>query len=78
MPQFTEKQVEAEARRILRAKIKAMPWHADLPPEERKRLIEVDVERWWHLEVKEAAKRLLDRLRDAKQKGPGNAEALQR
>jgi hypothetical protein len=62
MPELTNKQVEAEARRILRAKIKAMPWHADLPPEERKRRIEADVERWWHLEVKEAAKRLLDRL----------------
>ena len=54
-------QVEAEARRILRAKIKAMPWHAGLPSEERKRLIEADVERWWHLEVKEAARRLRDR-----------------
>ncbi len=62
MAEFTEKQVEAEARRILRAKIKAMPWHAGLPPEERKRLIEADVDRWWHLEIREAARRLRERL----------------
>jgi hypothetical protein len=59
LPEFTDKQVEAKARRILRAKIKAMPWHAGLLPEECKRLIDVDVHRWWRLEVREAAKRLL-------------------
>jgi hypothetical protein len=62
MPELTDKQVEAEARRILRAKIKAMPWHTGLPPDERKRWIEADVELWWHLEIREAARRLLDRL----------------
>ncbi len=50
------------SRRILRAKINAMPWHVGLPPEKRKRLIGADVDRWWHLEVKEAARRLLERL----------------
>jgi hypothetical protein len=62
MPEVTEKQIEAEARGILRAKIKAMPSHASLPLEERKRLIEADVGRWWRLEVEEAARRLLDPL----------------
>ena len=62
MPGITEKQVKTEARRILRAKIKAMPWHAGLPPEKRNRLIEADVDRWRHLEGKEAARRLLERL----------------
>ncbi len=63
VPEVAEKQIEAEARRILRAKIKRMPWHAGLPPEQRKRRIEADVERWWFLEVAEAARRLRDRLR---------------
>lgn len=58
MPGFTEKQIEAEARRIIRAKIKRMPWQTGLPPEERKRRIEADVDRWWHLEISEAAQRL--------------------
>ncbi len=39
-----------------------MPWHTGLAPEERKRLIEADVERWWFLEADEAARRLLDQI----------------
>jgi hypothetical protein len=39
-----------------------MPWQSGLPPAERKRLVQEDVDRWWHLEVAEAARRLLDRL----------------
>ena len=62
MPEVTQKQVEAEARAILREKLKRMPWHRDLPPAERKRLIQEDVDRWLHLEVAEAVRRLLDRL----------------
>ncbi len=61
MPDVTDRRIEMEARRILRAKIKRMPWYAGLPPEERKRLIEPDVGRWWFLEVKEAARRLRER-----------------
>ncbi len=62
MPEVTEKQIEAEARRILRAKIKRMPWHAGCSPEERRRRNEADVDRWWHLEVEDATRRLPDRL----------------
>jgi hypothetical protein len=51
-----------EARRILRGKIGRMPWHQGCSPEERRRRIEEDVDRWWFLEVKEAARRLRDRL----------------
>jgi hypothetical protein len=61
MQEVTQEQIEAEARRVLREKIKRMPWHAGLPPEERKRRIQEDVDRWWFLEVQEAARRLLDR-----------------
>ena len=62
MPGVTEKRIEAEARRILRAKIGRMPWHAGCSPDERNRRIEADVDRWWHLEVREAARRLRDRF----------------
>jgi hypothetical protein len=61
MPEVTEKQIEVEARRILREKIKRMPWHEGCSPEERKRRIEVDVDRWWYLEVEEATRRLLNK-----------------
>ena len=63
MPEVTGKQIEAEARRILREKIKRMPWHEGCSREERRRRIEADVDRWWHLEVEEATRRLLDKLR---------------
>jgi hypothetical protein len=52
MPEATQRRIEVEARRILRDRIKRMPWHTGLPPEERKRLIEADVERWWFLGMK--------------------------
>jgi hypothetical protein len=39
----SEKRIEAEARRILREKIKGTPWHAGCSPEERIRRIEADV-----------------------------------
>ena len=56
----TPRQIETEARRILRAKIGRMPWHQGCSPGERKRRIKEDVDRWWFLEVKEAARRLRD------------------
>ncbi len=59
---LTNKRIEMEARRILRAKLKAMPWHDGCSPEERRRRIEADVEVWWHLEIAEAARRLRERL----------------
>ncbi len=62
MPEVTEKQIEIEARRNLREKIKRMPSHQGCSPEERRRRIEADVDRWWHLEVEEATRRLLDKL----------------
>ncbi len=62
MPDPSPKRIEMEARRILREKLKRIPWHQGCSPEERKRRIEADVDRWWHLEVEEAARRLRDRL----------------
>ncbi len=61
MPEVTEKQIKVEARRILHEKIKRMPCHAGCSPEERRRRIEADVDRWWYLEIQEATRRLLDK-----------------
>jgi len=38
-----------------------MPWHTGLPPEERKRPTEADVDHWWHLDSSEAVRRLEER-----------------
>ena len=62
MPGVTQRQIEVEARRLLREKLKRMPWHQGCSPEERKRRIEADVDAWWHLEAEEAARRLKARL----------------
>jgi hypothetical protein len=61
MPEVTQKQIEAEARRILRTKIERMPWHQGCSPEERQRRIEADIDQWWHLEISEASRRLKER-----------------
>ncbi len=61
MPGVTDKQIEIEARRILRAKIKRLLWHPGCSPEEGRRRIEADVDQWWHLEFMAAARRVLDR-----------------
>ncbi|MBW3560801.1 MAG: hypothetical protein KY449_13780 [Proteobacteria bacterium] len=66
MPDSSSKQIEAVAHRILREKIKRMPWHQGCSPEERRRRIEADVRRWWQLEAGEAAKRLRERYKTSK------------
>ena len=47
MPEITSKEIEDEARALLREKIQRMPWHQGLRPQERERRIEDDVERYW-------------------------------
>ena len=61
MPAPTARQIQIEARCILRAKIKRFPWHRSCSPEERRRRIEADVDQWWHLEIEEATRRLQSR-----------------
>ncbi|WP_230532863.1 hypothetical protein [Microvirga roseola] len=55
-------QIEAEARRLLRETIERCGWYPALPPEQRRRSIERDVEQHWHVMSSEAAKRLVARL----------------
>ncbi len=62
MPELTPHQIEAEARRIVRKKLRSFPWHQGCSPEERRRRIEADVDLWWHLEADKAARRLKERL----------------
>ncbi len=62
MPEITTAEIEAEARVLLREKIRRMPWHQGLSPDERDRRIEEDVECYWPTMVEEAARRLVDRL----------------
>ncbi len=62
MPEITTAEIEAEARALLREKIRQMPWHQGLPPAERDRRIEEDVEHYWPTMVEEAARRLVHRF----------------
>ena len=55
--------IEAEARALLRKQLRDSAWYPHMPDSKRLKLIEQDVERYWHVKVTEAAKRVLDRLR---------------
>jgi hypothetical protein len=55
--------IEAEARSLLRQQLRESAWYPHMPAMKRLKLIEQDVERYWHVKVTEAAKRVLDRLR---------------
>ena len=54
--------IEAEARALLRQQLRESAWYPHMPDRKRLELIERDVERYWHLKVTEAARRVLDRL----------------
>ncbi len=54
--------IEAEARSLLRQQLRESAWYPHMPDTKRLKLIEQDVERYWHLKVTEAAKRVLERL----------------
>jgi hypothetical protein len=54
---------EAEARALLRGQIDRSPWFREgLSDDERQERIGLEVDAWWHLKVKEAARRLIDRV----------------
>lgn len=56
-----DEDIEAEARLMLREKILQSGWYRNVSESERERLIEQDVERYWHLCINEAAARLTTR-----------------
>lgn len=53
-----DKEIEARARAMLRETIERSGWYPSLPGDERRRLIERDVERNWHLMIADARKAL--------------------
>ncbi len=58
---FRDKEIEAEARAILREMIERSGWYPALRKAEREKLIERDIEYHWHLMRTEAVKRLEQR-----------------
>lgn len=64
-------EIEAEARTLIRQMIQNSGWYPGLQEEDRRRRIEEDVDRHWHLMIKEATRRLSERLA---QGAPSNAE----
>ena len=61
MAAITNHDLEVEARAILRERIAQTPWFSGPEDERRQERIELEVELWWHLMVREAAERLVDR-----------------
>jgi hypothetical protein len=57
----SDEDIEAEARSMIRERIQDAGWYPHVSKEERKRLIEQDVERHWHLLLHEAARQLADK-----------------
>jgi hypothetical protein len=51
--------IETEARAILRDRLSRFPWHPDVPESERARLVEQDIDTYWHLYIGEATERML-------------------
>jgi hypothetical protein len=56
-------QIEVEARAILRESIERSGWYSGLRKKEREKLIQQDVERHWHLMIRDAVKQLEQRQR---------------
>jgi hypothetical protein len=54
--------IEAEARCLLRKQLRESAWYPQMPDRKRLKQIEQDVQRYWHLKVTEAARRVLDRV----------------
>ena len=63
MASISNDDVELEARAMLREMIECTAWfHHGLPEKQRQVAIEEDVDRHWPLVVRDAAKRLIDRV----------------
>ncbi len=54
--------IEVEARALLRKQLRDSAWYPHMPDRKRLERIEQDVERYWHLKVTEAARRVLERV----------------
>jgi hypothetical protein len=60
--ELSDAEVEAEARSLLRKTILNSGWYPELSKKDRQKRIEEDVERYWHLMIKEASQVLNDRF----------------
>jgi hypothetical protein len=63
MALIRDEQIEVEARAILRESIERSGWYSALRKKEREKLIQQDVERHWHLMIRDAVKQLEQRQR---------------
>jgi regulatory protein YycI of two-component signal transduction system YycFG len=61
MPTISNKDIEAEARALLRKQIQDSSWYPWMEEDERRKRIEQDVDRYWYVKVGEASQKLLDR-----------------
>jgi hypothetical protein len=61
MALIRDEQIEVEARAILRESIERSGWYSALRKKEREKLIQQDVERHWHLMIRDAVKQLEQR-----------------
>jgi ribosomal protein S19E (S16A) len=60
MPTISNKDIEAEARSLLRKQIQESAWYPWMKEADRRRRIEEDVDRYWYVKVSEASRKLLD------------------
>jgi hypothetical protein len=56
MALIRDEQIEVEARAILRESIERSGWYSALRKKEWEKLIQQDVERHWHLMIRDAVK----------------------
>lgn len=62
MEALDSKEIEAEARRLLRKQIEQSAWFRNgMTESERRVRIAQEVDAWWHLKIEEAMHRLRDR-----------------
>ena len=62
MATLDSKEIEAEARRLLRKQIERSAWFRNgMTEDERRVRIAQEVDAWWHLKIEEAMHRLRER-----------------
>jgi hypothetical protein len=60
MATITNKDIEAEARDLLRKQIQESAWYPWMKADERRKRIEEDVDQYWYVKVSEASQRLME------------------
>ncbi len=60
MDTISNKDIEAEARDLLRKQIQESAWYPWMKEADRRKRIDEDVNRYWYVKVSEASRKLLD------------------